>query len=118
MSRSETGCSRSYGKAKRKMNLPKLERPGAAKDMRIVEKKAEATAPYGALKRRHNRLGTGSFYQVLTPFARGETRIVKSWSKTTDPQPEGLCKKLVSWSISHGSTRPRPPFVFRILAGT
>lgn len=54
---------------------------------------------------------------IVTPFVAGRSRIVKSWSVTCDPKPTMLCKKLVCWSFSHGYSRPRKPYILKILAG-
>lgn len=52
-----------------------------------------------------------------SPLRTAESRIVKSWGKTSDPDPQILIKKLKIWSATHGKAVPRPPFVFKVLAG-
>lgn len=54
---------------------------------------------------------------LLTPFVAGKTRITKSWTVTSDPNPKLLCKKLLYWSQTEGVVPPRQAFVLRILAG-
>ncbi|XP_053992576.1 uncharacterized protein LOC128883829 isoform X3 [Hylaeus volcanicus] len=70
-----------------------------------------------SLVSRANICGGGYFHAMLTPFMCGATRMFKSWSETSETSPITLCAKLVKWSICYGSTRPRVPFVLRILAG-